>query len=63
MEQYSYKATTLDVAQRVLTEEEFRDWPDAGLVIQAYLRDAEQDLEDLRRWAEDRGTPISACGW
>ena len=59
MEQYAYKATTLDVARRVLTESEFRDWPDAGLVIQAYLRDAEQDLEDLRRWAERRGTPVS----
>ena len=59
MEQYAYKATTLDVARRVLTEDEFRDWPDAGLVIQAYLRDAEQDLEDLRKWAEKRGTPVS----
>ena len=59
MEQYSYKDATLDVARRVLTEDEFRDWPHAGLVIQAYLRDAEQDLEDLRAWAEDRGTAVS----
>ena len=59
MEQYNYKALTLAIAKRVLTEEEFRDWPHAGLVIQAYLRDAEQDLEELRAWAEDRGTPIT----
>ena len=59
MEQYSYKDATLNVAKRVLTEPEFRDWPHAGVVIQAYLRDAEQDLEDLRSWAEDRGTAVS----
>ncbi|NNJ25051.1 1-pyrroline-5-carboxylate dehydrogenase [Planctomycetes bacterium LzC2] len=59
MEQYDFKAITLEIAKRVLIEEEFRDWPDAGLVIQAYLRDAEQDLEDLNRWANDRGTPIT----
>ncbi|MEM9702645.1 MAG: proline dehydrogenase family protein, partial [Planctomycetota bacterium] len=59
MEQYDYKTITLEIAKRVLTEEEFCDWPDAGVVIQAYLRDAEQDLDDLNRWALERGTPIS----
>ena len=58
-EQYSYKTITHDVAKRVLTEDEFRDWPDAGVVVQAYLRDAEQDLEDWRDWAADRGTAVS----
>ena len=59
MEQYAYKALTHRIAKRVLTEPEFADWPDAGIVVQAYLRDAEQDLDDLRRWAEGRGTPIT----
>ena len=59
MEQYSYKAITLEIAKRVLSEDEFSAWPNAGLVIQAYLRDAEQDLEDLRKWAERRGTPVT----
>ena len=59
MEQYAYKPLTLQIAKRVLTEEEFRDWPDAGVVIQAYLRDAEQDLDDLRDWAAGRGTPVT----
>ncbi|QDT18022.1 proline dehydrogenase family protein [Alienimonas californiensis] len=59
MEQYSYKTITLDIAKRVLTEDEFSAWPNAGLVIQAYLRDAEQDLDDLLKWTERRGTPIT----
>ena len=58
-EQYSYKDLTLAVAKRVLSEKEFADWGDAGVVVQAYLRDAERDLAGLHRWADDRGTAVS----
>jgi RHH-type proline utilization regulon transcriptional repressor/proline dehydrogenase/delta 1-pyrroline-5-carboxylate dehydrogenase len=58
MEQYLLKDLTLRIFREVLEEDEFRDWPDAGIAIQAYLRDCEQDLHELRDWAEKRGTPI-----
>src|SRR5690606_20383394 len=42
----------------ICDEEEFRDWKDVGIVIQAYLHDAEHDLTELRNWAQQRGTSI-----
>jgi RHH-type proline utilization regulon transcriptional repressor/proline dehydrogenase/delta 1-pyrroline-5-carboxylate dehydrogenase len=59
MEQYAYKDLTLRIFREVLDEEEFRDWSDAGIAIQAYLRDCAGDLFQLRQWAEERGTPVS----
>jgi RHH-type transcriptional regulator, proline utilization regulon repressor / proline dehydrogenase / delta 1-pyrroline-5-carboxylate dehydrogenase len=58
MEQYAYKDITLHIFREILTEDEFRDWPDVGIAIQAYLRDTPRDLEELARWAEGRGTPV-----
>src|SRR5207237_8225434 len=58
MEQYAYKDLTLRIFREVLEEEEFRDWPDVGIAIQAYLCDCATDLEELARWAERRGTPV-----
>lgn len=59
MEQYSCKDLTLHIFKEVLMEDEFRDFEDVGIVIQAYLKDAEQDLVDLREWVAERGTPIT----
>lgn len=56
MESYAHKNTTLELFRRLFTEPEFRDWPHAGIVIQAYLRDSEKDLRDLIDWAQERGT-------
>jgi RHH-type proline utilization regulon transcriptional repressor/proline dehydrogenase/delta 1-pyrroline-5-carboxylate dehydrogenase len=47
MESYAHKNATLELFRKLFTEPEFRDWPHAGIVIQAYLRDAEEDLSDL----------------
>jgi RHH-type proline utilization regulon transcriptional repressor/proline dehydrogenase/delta 1-pyrroline-5-carboxylate dehydrogenase len=58
MEQYAFKDTTLRIFEDVLTEPEFRDWPDVGIAMQAYLRDTEADLERLRTWTEIRGVPV-----
>jgi RHH-type proline utilization regulon transcriptional repressor/proline dehydrogenase/delta 1-pyrroline-5-carboxylate dehydrogenase len=59
MEQYAFKDTTLRIFRDVLGEPEFRDWPDVGIAIQAYLRDTEGDLERLLAWARDeRRTPV-----
>src|ERR1051326_7239022 len=58
MEQYSYKDLTLRIFREVFSDDEFRDWADVGIAIQAYLKDCRRDLEDLARWAEKRGTPV-----
>ena len=56
MESYAHKNTTLELFRTLFAEPEFRDWPHAGIVIQAYLRDAERDLTGLINWGRDRGT-------
>src|SRR6266536_2771117 len=56
MESYAHKNTTLELFKTIFTEEEFKDWPHAGIVIQAYLRDAEADLRALIDWGRARGT-------
>jgi len=56
MESYAHKNTTLELFKTIFTEEEFGNWPHAGIVIQAYLRDSEADLRDLIEWGRKRGT-------
>ena len=56
MESYAHKNTTLELFKTIFTEEEFKNWPYAGIVIQAYLRDSEADLRDLIDWGRKRGT-------
>src|SRR5437870_8909827 len=56
MESYAHKNATLELFRALFTETEFRNWPNVGIVIQAYLRDAENDLLDLLDWGRARGT-------
>jgi RHH-type proline utilization regulon transcriptional repressor/proline dehydrogenase/delta 1-pyrroline-5-carboxylate dehydrogenase len=56
MESYVHKNITIELFKTTFGEGEFKDWPDAGIVIQAYLRDAEADLRDLIDWGRARGT-------
>jgi len=58
MESHATKDLTLAIFRAVAMEEEFRDWRDFGVVIQAYLRDSVRDLPDLASWARARGTPV-----
>ena len=58
MESHATKALTLSIFQTIAMEEEFRDWPHCGIVVQAYLRDSLGDLESLAEWAGRRGTPV-----
>ncbi|MCZ6651682.1 MAG: proline dehydrogenase family protein, partial [Planctomycetota bacterium] len=59
LEQYRYKNITLAIFEEVLRRPEFRDFPDGGIVVQAYLRDAEEDLERLIKWNRRRGAPLA----
>jgi len=59
MEQFSTKDLTIDIFKQVLMEDEFRDYPHVGIVIQVYLPDAGDDLQELLNWVQQRGTPIT----
>lgn len=58
MEHYAVKALTLEICRELFNEPEFRDYPHLGVVLQAYLRETEADVEDMLAWAANRGTPI-----
>lgn len=58
MEQYSLKNLLLALCRRVLTDGAAGDCH-AGLVIQAYLRDAEADLREVIGWASRRPRPLT----
>ena len=58
MESYALKDLTLSLFKSILTEEEFREQPAAGIAMQAYLRDCEQDLKALIAWARQAKRPI-----
>jgi len=59
MEDTSKTDLTLKVVEDLLMEDEFRDWSDVGIVLQAYLRRTRQDLNDLIGWLSERGSPIA----
>lgn len=58
MESYEKKDLTLAIFQSILSEPEFRDFSDVGIVIQCYLHDAPRDIRRLRDWAAQRGAPV-----
>jgi proline dehydrogenase len=47
MEDFDSRETLLLAFEDVLTSEEFRDAPSVGVVVQAYLRDADETLERI----------------
>jgi len=55
LEQFRYRDLTFAVFTSLLDEDEFSDYHDAGVVLQAYLRDADRDLAQLISWASERG--------
>ena len=59
LEQFRYRDLTFHVFTSLLDEDEFHDYHDAGVVLQAYLRDADRDLERILRWARERGRVFS----
>jgi RHH-type proline utilization regulon transcriptional repressor/proline dehydrogenase/delta 1-pyrroline-5-carboxylate dehydrogenase len=58
MEHYDAKDLTLTLFRDLLGEEEFAE-VHAGVVIQAFLRDARADLADLIAWSSGRPMPIT----
>lgn len=56
MESSRYRPITFELFKTLLMEDEFRDWSDVGIVVQAYLRSGETDLAELLDWGRRRGT-------
>lgn len=59
MEHYAVKHLTLEVFKEILMEDEFRHYKFFGCVIQAYLKDSEEDIRDLIAFSIKRGTPFT----
>ncbi len=55
LEQFRFRDLTYAVFTELLDEEEFRAYDQAGIVVQAYLRDARDDLQALIDWGRARG--------
>jgi RHH-type proline utilization regulon transcriptional repressor/proline dehydrogenase/delta 1-pyrroline-5-carboxylate dehydrogenase len=52
MESLDSREAVLELVLALLDEEEFRDGPSAGLVLQAYLRDSPGQLSQVIDWAQ-----------
>ena len=59
VEQYRYKNLVQRTFEDTILEREFAVYPHIGIVVQAYLRDAVDDVACLRDLAARRGTPFS----
>jgi RHH-type proline utilization regulon transcriptional repressor/proline dehydrogenase/delta 1-pyrroline-5-carboxylate dehydrogenase len=58
MEDYDKRPLTLAVFERWLLHPELRDWSGPGIALQAYLREAADDLRLLLELARRRGAPF-----
>ena len=59
LEQFRYRELTFSVFKELLEEDEFAAYDEAGVVVQAYLRDAEDDIRGLIAWARERERVIT----
>jgi RHH-type proline utilization regulon transcriptional repressor/proline dehydrogenase/delta 1-pyrroline-5-carboxylate dehydrogenase len=55
MESLDSREAVSDLILELLGEEEFRDGPSAGMVLQAYLRDSPELLERILAWSDQVG--------
>lgn len=59
LEQWELHNITYDLFEELVLDPKFRDWPHLGIVVQAYLRESEQDLERIVRLARERQCPLT----
>ena len=55
MESFDSREAVTELVLELLSEDEFRDGPSAGLVLQAYLRDSPDLGERIIDWASSAG--------
>lgn len=59
LEQWALHGITYDLFEEVLDHPELRRWPHVGIVVQAYLHKAQNDLDRLLALVQRRGAPIT----
>ena len=59
MEEAGFISPTLETLKSVLSKDEFKHWDGLGIVLQAYAKRTEADLEDIIEFSKVRGAPIS----
>jgi RHH-type proline utilization regulon transcriptional repressor/proline dehydrogenase/delta 1-pyrroline-5-carboxylate dehydrogenase len=59
MEQADTKALLVEIFTRLFAEPSYKDYPYAGLALQAYHRETERDIEGLLSWVRRREAPIT----
>jgi RHH-type proline utilization regulon transcriptional repressor/proline dehydrogenase/delta 1-pyrroline-5-carboxylate dehydrogenase len=59
MEQYDYKNITLQCFLELLQDSDFKNWPDIGIAIQAYLKESFDDLSCIVEVLKKRNTPAT----
>jgi RHH-type proline utilization regulon transcriptional repressor/proline dehydrogenase/delta 1-pyrroline-5-carboxylate dehydrogenase len=59
MEQFALKDLTYKVFTSILEETEFKGYFDVGIVVQAYLKSAEEDLLKLINWCKSENRHIT----
>ncbi len=59
MEQADTKKLIVEIFTRLFAEPSYKDYPYAGLALQAYHRETARDIEGLLAWVRRRGSPIT----
>jgi RHH-type proline utilization regulon transcriptional repressor/proline dehydrogenase/delta 1-pyrroline-5-carboxylate dehydrogenase len=59
MEQADTKALLVEIFTKLFAEPSYKDYPYAGLALQAYHQETERDIEGLLSWVRRRGAPIT----
>ncbi|MFO7728257.1 MAG: L-glutamate gamma-semialdehyde dehydrogenase [Desulfonatronovibrio sp.] len=59
MEQYKFKDITLEVYKRLRSDPDLKDFDQLAIVLQAYLKDTDRDLEELLSWSRKEELPIA----
>ncbi len=59
LEQWQLHGITYDFFEEILSDPDLRTWPHLGIVVQAYLKDSQRDVERLLSLAKHRGAPIT----
>jgi len=59
MEQAETKSLLVEIFSRLFAESTYKDYPYAGLALQAYHRETARDIETLLTWVRRRGAPIT----
>ena len=59
LERFAYRDLTYAVLADLVLDDDLRDYPHVGVVVQSYLRDSGDDMQNLVALARRRGTPLT----